>query len=121
MKTKKEMLYSKKLQYSEELKPLMAVSQQDTVQKKVPASCSRFTIMVSRCVEQKIRDNHLNARNEDSSPQGAAAWKGNPRRNPKGNGEETSKDRKHGGLFLERPVFAARFVQLRQKNENVVD
>ena len=114
---KKEILYSEQLQYSEEVKPLMAVSQQDTVQKKYRPVVLDLHLLVSRCVEQKIRDNHLNARNEDRSPQGAAAWKGNPRGNPNGNGEETSEDRKHGGLYIERPVFARRFGQLQQKGK----
>ena len=37
-----------------------------------------------------------NACNADMSLPGAAAWKGNPRGNPKGKGKETSRDRKHG-------------------------
>ena len=38
----------------------------------------------------------VDARNEDRSLQGAAAWKGNPRGNPEGNAQETIIDRKHG-------------------------
>ena len=45
--------------------------------------------MVRRYSEQKIRDNNFNARNEDKSLQGAAAWKGNPRGNPEGNAQRS--------------------------------
>ena len=40
-----------------------------------------------------MRDKNFNTRNEDRSPQGVAAWKGNPKGNPQSNGQDTSKDR----------------------------
>ena len=52
--------------------------------------------MVRRYVEQKMRDNIFNTRNEDGFLQGVAARKGNPRGNPKGNGKDTRKDQQHG-------------------------
>ena len=76
-----EMLCKKQFHYLAELEPLVALYLQDTVQKGEAASYSR--LMVRRYVEQKIRDNNFNARNEDQSLQGATAWKGNPRGNPK--------------------------------------
>ena len=47
--------------------------------------------MVRLYLEQKIRDNNFNARNEDMSLPGAAAWKGNPKGNSEGNAQETIK------------------------------
>ena len=70
----------------------MALYQQDTVQKREPASCSRLNDMVRCSVGQKVRENNFNARNEKRQQLG----KEPPRRNPKVKGKETSKDRKHG-------------------------
>ena len=64
------------------LKPLTALYQQDSAKKKEPARLSRLKEMVRRRAKQKTRDDSLNARNGDRSPQGAAAWKGTSRGNP---------------------------------------
>ena len=73
-----EKVYKKQVHYSEELKPLMALYQRDTVQIGEAASYSRLKEVVRRYVEQKIRDKSFNARNEDRSIEGAEARQGNP-------------------------------------------
>ena len=74
-----ENLHRKQLHFSEELEPLMVLYLQDTVLKGVKACYSRLQHMVRGYFEQYMTDNNLNARNEDMSLQGAAAWKGNPK------------------------------------------
>ena len=64
-----ESVYKKQLHYSEELKPLMAVYFQDTVQKGERASYAQLGQMVRCFVEEKMRDKNFNARNEDRSLQ----------------------------------------------------
>ena len=56
----------------------MVLYLQDTVQKVAATGYLRLKQMVRLSAEQKVRDNDFNARNEDWSLQGAAAWKGNP-------------------------------------------
>ena len=69
-------VYKKQLRFSEELKPLLAVAS-GRIQSRIKeaAGYSRLIYMVRRHVEQKIRDQHVNARNEDRSLQGAGVWK----------------------------------------------
>ena len=54
-----EICYKKQLQFAEELKPLMALYQQDTVQKGEAASYSRLKEMARWYVVQKIRDSNF--------------------------------------------------------------
>ena len=91
-----EKWYKKQPHFSEDLKPLMASTPRIQFHKGKVASYSRLKEMVCRHVEQKMRDNNLNARNEDRSLHGAAAWTGHPKGNSKGNAQETIKDQKHG-------------------------
>ena len=71
---------------SVELKPLMALYLQDTVQKGEKKSLAFY-------VKQWKRSNDFKGRR---CLHGAAGWKGNSRGNPKGNGKGSSKDRTHG-------------------------
>ena len=70
MKTYWKMCATDSFIFPEELKPLMTLYLQDKVQKGDAVSFSQMKVMVSRYVEQKIRDRNFNTRNEDGSPQG---------------------------------------------------
>ena len=72
-----EKVYKKQVHHSEDLKPLMALYQRDTVQIVEAASYSRLKEVVRQHVEQKIRDKSFNARNEERSIEGAEARQGN--------------------------------------------
>ena len=86
----------KQLHNSEELKPLMALYLQDTVQKGKLASYARLKDVFRRFLEQNTRNNNSNARNEDQSLQGAAPRTESLRGNPECNGQEASRDRQIG-------------------------
>ena len=89
-----------------------------------PASCSRLKDMVRRFVEQKIRDENFNARDEDRSLLGAAAWKGNPTGNPKGNGKENDQRSKEMEIAIngrKESCSRGRLVQLQANEEKKED
>ena len=116
-----EMLYKTHLHFSEELRPLVALYLPYAVQKGEAASCSQLKELVRRYVEQNIRENNFHARNEDRSPQGAAAWKGNPKGNLGGSGKDGSKDPKHGDCnqwTWKGTMFTERLVQLQARRRH---